>query len=738
MIKKLSIFLFVLAFSTTLFAQNQAIIRADGKIFKPMQAPGVSSSEIQPIYQKNNPNSVVVKHNSFNTIDGTLDTLSHGVPPGTVNFGFFGQDRMAQWFEAPADMTIKGAAFNTLAVDVEGTSASLKLVKLVWTKDQILSAGVQRWGYYPAAGNGYNDATAFMDDADADGGDWVDIQGDGLGSPFGADLWSDGGDGFPVTPVADGAYAWVDMNILTEPDVLKGDIVAVVMKHEGATMDADRIGFNADNSLGIPGFKFYANGRLDTGVDYGWWSRKYTWDFVLAVELTGDIAPKIEDVTDLPTTLSTDPRMVSATITDINPADPNNAGVASASLWYTTDSTFIEIAMTANGDVYSADIPGQAPGTHVEYYVTADDVAGNPSESRHFGYNIFAPSSSNLLVFNGYTKPTGYPQSYYFGHDDFTGYSVVDWPHDVWSYGPLTAALVDNYSNIFEIATKGPNDINNDYISTWLGADGARNYLLAGDEWLGAQSNWTNMAHAAGEFHFDVLGINFEYNDVNYAASGDQQKPSLVTPIAGTTLGDSLATLFAATGDSMYYHPAYEIGVSNWLDGADFESDVEVFLTGTGADGNTYNIGGSRTLGAGNKIAFLAYDPLSLDAPAAQYYWYGFSSTAPQVQALAWFDALTSVREIKGAAVKSFELTQNYPNPFNPSTVIRFSIPQRSDISLKVFDVLGREVATLINEVKDAGSYEANFDASQLATGIYVYQLKAGSFVSSKKMMLIK
>jgi len=91
-----------------------------------------------------------------------------------------------------------------------------------------------------------------------------------------------------------------------------------------------------------------------------------------------------------------------------------------------------------------------------------------------------------------------------------------------------------------------------------------------------------------------------------------------------------------------------------------------------------------------------------------------------------------------GQLVNSFELGQNYPNPFNPNTRITYSIAERTNVSLKVYDMLGREVATLVNEVKDAGSYDVNFNASNLASGMYVYTITAGNFTSSKKMMLMK
>jgi len=86
----------------------------------------------------------------------------------------------------------------------------------------------------------------------------------------------------------------------------------------------------------------------------------------------------------------------------------------------------------------------------------------------------------------------------------------------------------------------------------------------------------------------------------------------------------------------------------------------------------------------------------------------------------------------------NFGLLQNYPNPFNPSTMIRYSIPQWSNVTLKVYDILGKEITTLVNEEKSAGFYEINFNASQLASGIYYYQLKADNFIETRKLMLIK
>jgi hypothetical protein len=87
---------------------------------------------------------------------------------------------------------------------------------------------------------------------------------------------------------------------------------------------------------------------------------------------------------------------------------------------------------------------------------------------------------------------------------------------------------------------------------------------------------------------------------------------------------------------------------------------------------------------------------------------------------------------------KEFKLEQNFPNPFNPSTTISFSLPQSQNVELKVFDMLGNEVALLLDEYKSAGEHKIEFNGSELSTGIYFYQMKAGDFIKTKKLVLLK
>jgi len=87
---------------------------------------------------------------------------------------------------------------------------------------------------------------------------------------------------------------------------------------------------------------------------------------------------------------------------------------------------------------------------------------------------------------------------------------------------------------------------------------------------------------------------------------------------------------------------------------------------------------------------------------------------------------------------KKFNLDQNYPNPFNPSTKIKYSVPKSSSVTLKVFDILGNEIETLVNEEKPIGTYEITWYAVNLPSGIYFYKLQAGNFIETKKMILMK
>ncbi|RJP60167.1 MAG: T9SS C-terminal target domain-containing protein [Ignavibacteriales bacterium] len=102
------------------------------------------------------------------------------------------------------------------------------------------------------------------------------------------------------------------------------------------------------------------------------------------------------------------------------------------------------------------------------------------------------------------------------------------------------------------------------------------------------------------------------------------------------------------------------------------------------------------------------------------------------------FSTIVSVDNEHKEVVNEFSLSQNYPNPFNPTSKIKYQIAKLGKVELKVYDILGREITTLVNDIKAPGIYEVTFNASQLASGVYFYRLISSDFVQTKKMMVIK
>ncbi|MDQ3019998.1 MAG: T9SS type A sorting domain-containing protein [Bacteroidota bacterium] len=101
-------------------------------------------------------------------------------------------------------------------------------------------------------------------------------------------------------------------------------------------------------------------------------------------------------------------------------------------------------------------------------------------------------------------------------------------------------------------------------------------------------------------------------------------------------------------------------------------------------------------------------------------------------------DVVIGINNISHYIPKDFSLSQNYPNPFNPETVISYQLAVNSFVTLKVYDVIGKEVITLVNEKKSAGKYSVEFDGSNLSSGIYFYKIESGKFVHTKRMILLK
>jgi len=118
---------------------------------------------------------------------------------------------------------------------------------------------------------------------------------------------------------------------------------------------------------------------------------------------------------------------------------------------------------------------------------------------------------------------------------------------------------------------------------------------------------------------------------------------------------------------------------------------------------------------------------------AGNYYYYSAYSVS-----LVYKIIVTGVASDIGEVPADYFLSQNYPNPFNPSTTLKYELPRSADVTLSVYDMLGREVSMLVNERKQAGTYIVRFDGSGLSSGVYFYRLTAGNFVGTRRGVLLR
>ncbi len=167
-------------------------------------------------------------------------------------------------------------------------------------------------------------------------------------------------------------------------------------------------------------------------------------------------------------------------------------------------------------------------------------------------------------------------------------------------------------------------------------------------------------------------------------------------------------------------------------------TDLQVQIT---VSGTTNKVAGELVDASGTVVAInngTNSNPFTLTAPGPGVYTVNAGHASP----LRWDSTSVSITITdvgdEHSNPASFKLYDNYPNPFNPSTIIRYSLPEDNFTTLKIYDAIGNEVAILVNEVKSPGTYQVEFNASALSSGIYFYNIQAGSFNQTNKMILIK
>lgn len=303
----------------------------------------------------------------------------------------------------------------------------------------------------------------------------------------------------------------------------------------------------------------------------------------------------------------------------------------------------------------------------------------------------------------------------------------------------LSGTITSAHFHYGEVGQSGPvvKDImasisGNNIIGYWrevVTVDSLYNALLSGKIYL----NIHTAANPNGEIRGQVLlreGLG-----IVAQLDGSQQVPPVVTTARGTgsaTVTDA-GIVFYNTFDGLSSAP----------------SDVHFHNASAGASGPVVrallsNLLGNTILGAWKRTESL--NPLTnafiSEAYNQNIYINLHTSANPNGEIRGQYrtGALNpiGIQQISNEVPGVFSLSQNYPNPFNPITKIKFAVPLASSVKLIVFDVIGREVATLVNNQLKAGTYEADFDASMYASGVYFYKLQAGDYTAIKKMVLVK
>ncbi len=254
---------------------------------------------------------------------------------------------------------------------------------------------------------------------------------------------------------------------------------------------------------------------------------------------------------------------------------------------------------------------------------------------------------------------------------------------------------------------------------------------------------WVSIYDAPGSGDNNLRGIAMDRINNALFVTGSSQ-------MSGTTDFGVTIKYNVLNGDSIW---VVKYGTNNFISGfGDIRLDIlgNAYVTGgTGPYNSTGDVLTIKYSPQGSQVWSITYNgpynggdgAYSLGLDSADYvYVMGASQSASQIfdYVVIKYNQLSGIKPIGSRIPLAFNLKQNYPNPFNPTTKVKFDIPQRSDVQIKIYDVLGREIATPVNQQINPGIYEATWDATNYSSGIYFYTLTAGSFTDTKKMVLIK
>ena len=357
-----------------------------------------------------------------------------------------------------------------------------------------------------------------------------------------------------------------------------------------------------------------------------------------------------------------------------------------------------------------------------QYVYTWISPFGNWSDSI---YNSgFGPDSVNILVGTAnYLIARLYPPGGYFSDN---GNYIIGLPDSTFAAWDINRNHFKPILPVLEIGSSGPSEGDTDLISLNTAFDNAVEsgdiyHLMFHPQYLFRDINATyfrnHLAYISGKTNiwYVNLGHLYLYHLLQTSSDSNQVLPVELTKFTALSSGTSVELKWTTATE-----------VNNY----GFDVERRVIVNGPQGSVSWNKIGFVKGSGTSNIPHTYSFSDSQLQSGSYAY-------RLKQIDNDGTFKYSQSVEEMIETP-KIFSLRQNYPNPFNPSTTISFDIPLDSYVSLKVFDMLGREVATLISEKMSAGTYTHLWNASGLTSGVYFYSLQAGSYIETKKLLFLK
>lgn len=695
----------ILVMATAAFAQQRYLLTPGGEAIPLKMDQGVLKVAMD--HQLAGPQSVLAAC----VPGGTVGDIG----PGNTNFGFGNGDVCLQRLIAPVTGVIESVYFRSyLENTIPDSSCSIRIFNSTWTAANPEPAGIICWGYYrwPSDPTAVSFASPYADDPGVTG--WK-ANTPGAFDPNGAEIWGLGGYSTTWHRAADAngyinAVSMMDLGV--EPPVTAGQAFNVNIRVPSLvtpppTDRSEMLSVTAD--ISVSDFvKFYYRGRtVGDSLTYGWWHREYTMNIWAVLRATGNVAPTVAGVSTAHDTLGSFPVTVTCLTYDCNFITPSDTGVTAATLQYNVNGgSYSNVTMTRTAGVWSGVIPAQPLHSKVGYRVTATDNHGlvsTPTTAKT--YRIVGLSRDGYTTTNNATYSfvditgtgTNIPVSAFFNttgpNDDGTA-----GPFDM---GGIFTGLFGRSQRYAWVGVNGSICLSNSPTDTVRVGNGYANY---DPPTTAAPKNFI------GAFWNDLIIGTGGNGSIWYRVSGTQ------FIVQWNHIGN-----FNAAGDTL----------------TTFQMILDRGVTPQTIKFQYQNVG-NTTLATDGLIAL--QDTVSNTSRYVYINRFGYPSDTRARNSFAIQMAYTGtggVEQIDGTPGR-FALSANYPNPFNPSTKINFSIPKSSAVRLTVHNILGQEVATLVDGYQNAGSYTVDFTPTNLASGVYFYKIQAGTYTDTKKMVLMK